>query len=174
MEISSRNKFAIIASLLWAILTFLFIVFGFSIGKNPYGPFTLVHCGALAFFMILCGLYIRAFKPHWSFNFLEGLKFGSILGVSSTFIVLIFGFIYLKITWDDNFPIYVENMTDFYTSLKDNGELEKIGEVDKTAAANNIELLKKASAWNIVFADFSLKMITSILISFIIAVTMRK
>lgn len=174
MEISKRAKLAILAALLYAAITFIFIVFAFSIGKNPYGPFTLVHCGALAFYMVICGLYIKAFRVELSFNFLEGLKFSAIIGSLSSFLVLVLGLVYLKMTWDENFPIYVENMTDFYSALRENGELEKIGEVDMEAAVNNIKLLNKASAWNIVFTDFSLKMITSILISFIIAVTMRK
>lgn len=174
MKFNLLTKTALFAAIFWSILSFGFIIFAFQSGKNPYGPLSLIVHGSLIFYLLLCGIYIRLKYNNLSFSFKEALKYSVLIGVLGNFIFLLLGFIYLNATWEVNFPIYIESMTDLYTSMEQSGELERIGEVDKNAISKNIESLKIAKPWNIVFNDFSMKMIISLILSFIIAVTMRK
>ena len=174
MKINKLTKISIFAALLWVVMAFSFIVFAFSSDKNPYGPISLLMHGTLVFYMIMAGMYVRWRHFDLSFSFKEALKFCVILSVMGNFLMLILGLIYLNITWETSSFIYIRDMTTFFESMVQSGELEKIGEVDNEGIRNNIEELKNVKPWNIVFNDFSMKMLVSLIISFIIAVTMRK
>ena len=174
MEISKRTKIAIIAAIIWALVAFSFVVFAFNSGKNPYGPISIIHHGGLIFYLLLCGILVRSFFNELSFGFKDALTYSVIIGVLGNSIFMSVGFIYLNTTWDTSFPIYINNMTVFFTALSESGELDKFGEVDYTELENKIGELKNATAWNIVFNDFGGKMLISLITSFIIAIVMRK
>lgn len=174
MKINKLNKIALILASAWVIIVFSFIVFAFSSGKNPYGPISLVIHGTLVFYLLMSAMFIRWQFNNLSFSFKEALKFSITISVVGNFILLLVGFAYLKITWDSNFQIYFDSMKDLYTAMEQSGELERVGEVKENAIQDNIAKLKDVKPWNIVFNDFSMKMLVSLIISFIIAVVMRK
>ena len=174
MKINKLTKIAIFFALIWVIIAFSFIVFAFMQGKNPYGPISLLVHGTLVFYMFIAAIIVRWKFDELSFSFKEALKFSVIISAVGNFIILALGLAYLTLTWETNFPIYMESMTKLYQSMEQSGELERIGEVREDAIAKSIESLKKVKPGNIVFNDFSMKMLVSLIISFIIAVTLRK
>ena len=174
MEIDKQNKIAMIAALGWVVIASIFVVVTFNMEKNPYGPISLIHHGSFAFYLICSGLLIRALFAQLSFSFKEALLYSVIIGVGGNFIFMLIGLIYLKATWDVNFTIYLQDMTNYLTVMHESGDLEKVGEVSEEGFKKSIEKLNSVTAWNIVFNDFSIKMIISLILSFIIAVTMRK
>lgn len=169
-----RNKIAMTAAVLWALIAMFFIVFTFSQGKNPYGPIAILHHGTFAFYMISCGLLIRGVYTSISFSFKEALLFCAIIGIGGNLLFMILGIGYLSLTWDVNFSVYVADMTVFFENLYNSGDLEKVGVVSESVKLQSLEELKNATAWNITFNDFSNKMIISLILSFIIAIIMRK
>lgn len=174
MKINKLNILALYAALIWAVIATAFVMFTFGQDKNPYGPISIIHHGTLVFYLLFSGLTVRAFFKKLSFSFKEAFIYSMIIGLIGNIVFLFLGLGYLNMTWDTSFPIYIGNMTDYFEKMFASGDLEKIGEVSKNGMKESIEKLKSATAWNIVFNDFSIKLVVSLILSFIIAVVMRK
>ena len=174
MKFDKLTKLAIAFGIVWLILSFGFTVFAFNQGKNPFGPIQLIVHGSLVFYMLLSGMLIRWRFNELSFSFKEGLQFCVVLALVGNFSFLLINLAYLNITWETSFHIYFNEMEAFYTQLGESGELETMGEIKENGIEEKIAELSKIKPSDIAFNDFRMKMLVSLILSFIIAVVFRK